>query len=96
MQAIDVKAASPALWAYFSITLMKIIYYLYCRGGWYFTERDFGESEGKTKWHVHSEVLTLQFRISGGVLSRVQLFSTPRTVQAPLSIGFSRQEYWSG
>ena len=28
----------------------------------------------------------------------VQLFATPRTVahQAPLSIGFSRQEYWSG
>ena len=32
-------------------------------------------------------------------LSRVQLFVTPpRTVahQAPLSMGFSRQEYWSG
>ena len=31
-------------------------------------------------------------------LSRVQLFSTPWTVayQAPLSMGFSRQEYWSG
>ena len=30
--------------------------------------------------------------------SRVQLFVTPWTVarQAPLSIGFSRQEYWSG
>ena len=32
------------------------------------------------------------------LLSRVQLFVTPWTVprQAPLSIGFSRQEYWSG
>ena len=31
-------------------------------------------------------------------LSRVQLFPTPWTVahQAPLSIEFSRQEYWSG
>ena len=31
-------------------------------------------------------------------LSRVQLFATPRTVvyQAPPSMGFSRQEYWSG
>ena len=31
-------------------------------------------------------------------LSRVQLFVTPWTVacQAPLSIGFSQQEYWSG
>ena len=32
------------------------------------------------------------------MLSHVQLFTTPRTVahQAPLSMGFSRQEYWSG
>ena len=30
--------------------------------------------------------------------SRVRLFATPRTVayQAPPSMGFSRQEYWSG
>ena len=30
--------------------------------------------------------------------SRVQLFETPWTVahQAPLSMGFSKQEYWSG
>ena len=32
------------------------------------------------------------------LLSRVQLFETPWTVahQAPLSMGFPRQEYWSG
>ena len=31
-------------------------------------------------------------------LSRVQLLATPRTAayQAPPSMGFSRQEYWSG
>ena len=31
-------------------------------------------------------------------LSRVQLFATPLTAahQAPPSMGFSRQEYWSG
>ena len=31
-------------------------------------------------------------------LSRVRLFVTPRTVayQAPPSMGFSREEYWSG
>ena len=31
-------------------------------------------------------------------LSRVRLFATPWTAayQAPLSMGFSRQEYWSG
>ena len=32
------------------------------------------------------------------MLSRVQLFATPWTIalQAPLSMGFLRQEYWSG
>ena len=32
------------------------------------------------------------------LLSRIQLFATPWTLayQAPLSMGFSRQEYWSG
>ena len=32
------------------------------------------------------------------LLSHVRLFVTPWTVayQAPLSMGFSRQEYWSG
>ena len=32
------------------------------------------------------------------VLSHVQLFATPWTVtlQAPLSVGFPRQEFWSG
>ena len=32
------------------------------------------------------------------LLSRVQLFATPWTVayQAPPSMGFSKQEYWSG
>ena len=32
------------------------------------------------------------------MISRVQLFATPRTVahQAPLSMEFSRQEYWTG
>ena len=31
-------------------------------------------------------------------LSHVRLFTTPQTAayQAPLSMGFSRQEYWSG
>ena len=33
-----------------------------------------------------------------GVLSRVQLFATPRTTAcpAPLSMEFPRQEYWGG
>jgi len=36
-------------------------------------------------------------KVKGKSLSRVQLFATPWTVayQAPLSMGFSRQYYWS-
>ena len=37
-------------------------------------------------------------KVQVNYLSRVQLFATPWTVayQAPPSMGFSRQEYWSG
>ena len=37
-------------------------------------------------------------RMHAELLSHVQLFATPQTVacQAPLSMEFSRQEYWSG
>ena len=45
------------------------------------------------KYHIsHPEFSSIQS------LSRVQLFATPWTVahQAPLSMGISRQEYWSG
>ena len=37
-------------------------------------------------------------KVEGNLLSRVQLFATQWTAayQAPLSMGFSRQEYWSG
>ena len=46
-------------------------------------------------WAGSSALLRKKERKS---LSRVQLFATPRTVayQALLSMGFSRQEYWSG
>ena len=42
----------------------------------------------------HSEWMVVEL----SCLSYVQLFATPWTVahQAPLSMGFSRQEYWSG
>ena len=38
------------------------------------------------------------FNVNVKSLSRVRLFATPWTVayQAPLSMGFSRQQYWSG
>ena len=42
--------------------------------------------------------MTLHECVCAQLLSRVQLFMTPMTVacQASLSMGFSRQEYWSG
>ena len=40
----------------------------------------------------------VKVKVKVKLLSRVQLFATPWTVayQAPLSMGFSRREYWSG
>ena len=40
----------------------------------------------------------MQKGVAVELLHRVQLFTTPWTLarQAPLSMGFSRQEYWSG
>ena len=40
----------------------------------------------------------MEFTIHAKLLSRVQLSVSPWAVahQAPLSMGFSRQEYWSG
>ena len=48
--------------------------------------------EFKKRWQEYTE------RKKVKSLSRVQLFATLWTVahQAPLSTGFSRQEYWSG
>ena len=44
--------------------------------------------------------MAYSFRGGEGVqlLSRIQLFVTPCTIahQGPLSMGFSKQEYWSG
>ena len=44
--------------------------------------------------------LSLVIALSGTVLvvQSLQLFATPQTIayQAPLSMEFSRQEYWSG
>ena len=39
-----------------------------------------------------------KWKVKGKSLSRVWLFTTPWAAadQAPLSVGFSRQEYWSG
>ena len=51
--------------------------------------------ESKCKWDA-LKLLLLLLLLSR--FTRVQLFVTPWTIahQAPLSTGFSRQEYWSG
>ena len=48
--------------------------------------------------HEISYIKLLSLRMKVGVksLSRVQLFATLWNCQAPPSLGFSRQEYWSG
>ena len=57
--------------------------------------------------YIHTDTCTQMFtkalftianKLCVFVFSHVQFFATPWTVacQAPLSMGFSRQEYWSG
>ena len=55
------------------------------------------DSPGK-KTGVGCHFLLQCMKAKGKSLSHVQLFATPWTAayQAPLSMGFSRQEYWSG
>ena len=57
------------------------------------------DSPGKyTGVGCHFLLQCMKCKVKGKSLSRVRLFATPRTAayQAPLSMGFSRQEYWSG
>ena len=50
------------------------------------------------EWVAISFSNAWQWKVKVKSLSRVRLLATPRTAayQAPLSMGFSRQEYWSG
>ena len=50
------------------------------------------------EWVAISFSNAWKWKVKVKSLSRVQLFSTPwsRAYQAPLPMGFSRQEYWSG
>ena len=66
--------------------------------------RDLFKKIRDTKGTFHAKVGSIKDRngmdltVKVKSLSRVRLFETPWTVasQAPLSMGFSRQEYWSG
>ena len=50
------------------------------------------------EWVAISFSNAWKWKVKGKSLSRVQLLATPWTAayQAPLYMGFSRQEYWSG
>ena len=50
------------------------------------------------EWVAISSSNAWKWKVKGKSLSHVWLFTTPWTAayQAPLSMGFSRQEYWSG
>ena len=50
------------------------------------------------EWVAISFSNSWKWKVKGKSLSRVQLLATPWTAahQAPPSMGFSRQEYWSG
>ena len=58
-----------------------------------------GILQGRTlEWVAISFSNAWKWKVKGKSLSRVWLLATPWTAahQAPLSMGFSRQEYWSG
>ena len=50
------------------------------------------------EWVASSFSIAWKWKVKAKSLSQVQLLVTPQTVayQAPLSMGFCRQEYWSG
>ena len=56
------------------------------------------EIQGTSTSRIHWMMKFFQVKVKTKSLSRVRLFATPWTVahQAPPSMGFSRQEYWSG
>ena len=72
------------------------------RGAWWTAVNGVTQSPTRLKLLSSSSSSALQGPLPVEVkvksLSRVQLFATPWTVayQAPLSMGFSRQECWSG
>src|SRR5574341_630213 len=64
------------------------------------TSESFSSSQSETlyPWNTNHRLYFKNICLCAQFLSRVQFFATPWTVahQAPLSIGFPRQEYWTG
>ena len=57
-----------------------------------------GEGEGGTNWEIGIDIYTLLLLLLLNHFSRVWLCAIPEMAahQAPPSLGFSRQEHWSG
>ena len=70
--------------------------YLLIFSSLHYTKRNFTASNAYLCGKQLLEFSSVKVKVKS--LSRVRLFATPWTVahHAPLSIGFSRQEYWSG
>ena len=85
-------SVSPGMWDLNSLTRDQM-----CPLHW---KRPTLDHWGSPWWKLllTSVHLYLLLRPSAQIFSRVRLFSTPwtRARQAPLPMGFSRQEYWSG
>ena len=66
-----------------------------CYESYLFSKTTLRECQSKKLW---KSTLRKTLKVKVKLLSRVRLFATPWTVayQVPLSMGFSRQEYWSG
>ena len=73
------------------IIIIKMVWYENKR----YTHRPMGQNWEPRNKHIQRE---LKVKVKVKSLSHVRLFATPWTVayQAPPSMGFSRQEYWSG
>ena len=85
------------LWVYFWALWRRLLGLEHSLGHqvnrWGKKKRVFSKDIKQKYWESLSELIHHMC-----VLSHVRLFATPWTVacQAPLSMGFSRQEYWSG
>ena len=98
----EIVTIMSVIWKWWCLELPSSLYHI-CKWIGKHSELE-NQSSGESLPHdlfsadqvVHSYLMPWMCMLSH--FSCVQLFATPRTVAhwAPLSIGFSRQEYWSG